>query len=51
MRFLHQNILPTGVITLLEYALVRFFSLGKKLDRPDAVILKLAKTTYNNSQF
>jgi ubiquinone/menaquinone biosynthesis C-methylase UbiE len=51
MRFLHQNVVPTGVVTLLEYVLVRFFSLGKKLDRADAVILKLAKTAFDSSQF
>lgn len=45
MRTLHRKIIPTGVLTLLEYMLVRFFSLGRKLDHPDAVILKLAKTS------
>jgi len=43
MRFLHRKLIPTGALTLLEYMLVRFFSLGRKLDHPDAVILKLAK--------
>jgi ubiquinone/menaquinone biosynthesis C-methylase UbiE len=43
MRFLHQKIIPTGAVALIEYVLVRFFCLGKRLDQPDAVILKLTK--------
>jgi ubiquinone/menaquinone biosynthesis C-methylase UbiE len=43
MRFLHRKIIPTGALTLLEYALVRFFDVGRRLNQPDAVILKLTK--------
>ena len=43
MRFLHRKIIPTGVLTLLEYTLVKFFSLGRRFSQPDAVILKLAR--------
>jgi SAM-dependent methyltransferase len=43
MRFLHQNVIPTGAATVLEYMLARFFILGRQLQDADAVILKLAK--------
>lgn len=45
VKIVHQKIIPTSVITLLEYFLAKFFIIDKKTKTPDAIMLKLRKPT------
>jgi hypothetical protein len=42
-KLLHQRIIPTGVVVVIEYVIARFMTTSKGTRYADAVILKLAK--------
>lgn len=42
-KTIHQKIIPTGFLTLLEYMIAKFLKVSKQMEKTDAIILKLRK--------
>jgi SAM-dependent methyltransferase len=46
VKLVHQRLVPTGVLTLLEFLIAKSLTVSKKLREADAIILKLEKTSW-----
>jgi ubiquinone/menaquinone biosynthesis C-methylase UbiE len=46
VKFVHQTLVPTGVLTLLEFLIARFLVVSKQIREADAIILKLEKARW-----
>lgn len=45
-KFFYDKIIPTGVLTPLEYVVVRFLTTSRNIEGMDAVVLKLRKSLH-----
>jgi len=43
IKIVHQKIIPTGVLTILEYLVAKFLTTSKQTKNADAIIMKLKK--------
>jgi hypothetical protein len=44
VKFVHQRLVPTGFLALLEFLIARFLAVSRQIRGADAIILKLEKT-------
>lgn len=45
-KFIHQKVVPTGFLTLLEYLIAKFLATGSRVRNADAIILELRKACF-----
>lgn len=47
IKFIYERLIPTGVLTPLEFLMARLLTLSKRVRNMDAIILKMRKPSHN----